>query len=562
MCTGRSRLSNLLKKGEELRIQGEMTGLLAAGKDPYETSTGLTEGQITEQLGTMASAGGYTPSDMEKGDLLKAAQKVAKMQTAHEQGLWSKGRYAAEVDILQRSLLNEYPHLRAEIGDAMSRAGVSGASVDYAYSQMEDAIKQEQLSAKSAKSQKDFYMDQGKDMLKSGFGTAQELEKEPMAFVLKYGGALQQQRMLRSVKEDKELMSGLTKDQASDMIQQTAQVNVARTNGSFNAIQQKHFPGTDLTDLPSMVNDPRYADMLGEVDATVVALQSDPLRIRDKEAFDKAHDSVYKTQSLLHDSLKDSSLLKTLNIHLELSKSNNLMMFRKQNPELSARVDNLADIGKLLPPEAVQVFMANDQALMELVQGKATGIRDKTGKDKQGIAREVIEAYKITGEKMEGESLHEVEMAAKYYADNAEYIMKNKGTVKEVEELYERIDNQTFAKALLLASQHGAAVIDVGSVQEVGKASLLKINDEVKKRLSEYKFEKGSLIVSPTTGLVQVKWDSSANPVDSPGKRRTRNSIEEEVKRMNRFIKGITNLEGVSDYSILSGQLISSGEYE
>lgn len=544
--------------GEELRLQGETTALLAAGDNPYDIQTGLTEQQVTDRLGTIASAGGYVPSEMEKADLLKAAQKVAKMQKANQQGLWSKGRYAAEVAILQRSLLNEYPHLKAEINDAMARAGVSGATIDYAYGQLENSIRQEQAAAKTSR---DLYTSQALEGVKLGFGTSQEAISDPVGYLTSYGTAIQQHRMLSTVKQDGEALNNLKANQAEQLIQQTAQVNVARANGTILGVVQKYFgPETTLSDLPSMVNDGRYAQVVGEVDAIVQQLQTDPLRVKDKEKFDAAHQGIYDMQKMLHAAVDDPTVFKVVKNQLEISQNSNLVRWRMDNPELAARVDTILWMGKNLPPGAVQINTMNSTAIQELFQGKATGLSNKDGVAKQELAKNIIEAFKVSEGKVGGREMAEVENAVNYYAANADYLIKNKGEVKDVEKLYERIDDPAFAKALIMAGNMSGTAVNTGSIQKVGTAALLKVKEEVQQKLNEYKSEKGSLIINPATGLVQVRWESAGASYDSPNMMRTRKSIEEEVKRMNRFIKGITHLEGMEDYKIVSERLISGEE--
>jgi len=544
--------------GEELRLQGETTALLAAGDNPYDIQTGLTEQQVTDRLGTIASAGGYVPSEMEKADLLKAAQKVAKMQAANQQGLWSKGRYAAEVAILQRSLLNEYPHLKAEINDAMARAGVSGATIDYAYGQLESSIRQEQAAAKTSR---DLYTSQALEGVKLGFGTSQEAISDPVGYLTSYGAAIQQHRMLSTVKQDGEALNNLKANQAEQLIQQTAQVNVARTNGIILGVVQKYFgPETTLSDLPSMVNDGRYAQVVGEVDAIVQQLQTDPLRVKDKEKFDAAHQGIYDMQKMLHAAVDDPTVFKVVKNQLEISQNSNLVRWRMDNPELAARMDTILWMGRNLPPGAVQINTMNAPAIQELFQGKATGLSNKDGVAKQELAKNIIEAFKVSEGKIGGREMAEVENAVNYYAANAEYLIKNKGEVKDVEKLYERIDDPAFAKALIMAGNMSGTAVNTGSIQKVGTAALLKVKEEVQQKLNEYKSEKGSLIINPATGLVQVRWESAGASYDSPNMMRTRKSIEEEVKRMNRFIKGITHLEGMEDYKIVSERLISGEE--
>lgn len=544
--------------GEELRIQGETTALLAAGENPYDIQTGLTEQQVTDRLGTMASAGGYVPSEMEKADLLKAAQKVAKMQAANQQGLWSKGRYEAEVAILKRSLLNEYPHLKAEINDAMARAGVSGATIDYAYGQLENSIRQEQAAAKTSR---DLYTSQALEGVKLGFGTIQEAISDPVGYLATYGAAIQQHRMLSTVKQDGEALNNLKANQAEQLIQQTAQVNVARTNGIILGVVQKYFgPETTLSDLPSMVNDGRYAQVVGEVDAIVQQLQTDPLRVKDKEKFDAAHQGIYDMQKMLHAAVDDPTVLKVVKNQLEISQNSNLVRWRMDNPEIAARMDTILWMGKNLPPGAVQINTMNAPAIQELFQGKATGLSNKDGVAKQELAKNIIEAFKVSEGKVGGREMAEVENAVNYYAANADYLIKNKGEVKDVEKLYERIDDPAFAKALIMAGNMSGTAVNTGSIQKVGTAALLKVKEEVQQKLNEYKSEKGSLIINPATGLVQVRWESAGASYDSPNMVRTRKGIEEEVKRMNRFIKGITHLEGMEDYRIVSERLISGGE--
>jgi len=544
--------------GEELRLQGETTALLAAGDNPYDIQTGLTEQQVTDRLGTIASAGGYVPSEMEKADLLKAAQKVAKMQAANQQGLWSKGRYAAEVAILQRSLLNEYPHLKAEINDAMARAGVSGATIDYAYGQLENSIRQEQAAAKTSR---DLYTSQALEGVKLGFGTSQEAISDPVGYLTSYGAAIQQHRMLSTVKQDGEALNNLKANQAEQLIQQTAQVNVARTNGTILGVVQKYFgPETTLSDLPSMVNDGRYAQVVGEVDAIVQQLQTDPLRVKDKEKFDAAHQGIYDMQKMLHAAVDDPTVFKVVKNQLEISQNSNLVRWRMDNPELAARMDTILWMGKNLPPGAVQINTMNAPAIQELFQGKATGLSNKDGVAKQELAKNIIEAFKVSEGKVGGREMAEVENAVNYYAANADYLIKNKGEVKDVEKLYERIDDPTFAKALIMAGNMSGTAVNTGSIQKVGTAALLKVKEEVQQKLNKYKSEKGSLIINPATGLVQVRWESAGASYDSPNMMRTRKSIEEEVKRMNRFIKGITHLEGMEDYKIVSERLISGEE--
>lgn len=544
--------------GEELRLQGETTALLAAGDNPYDIQTGLTEQQVTDRLGTIASAGGYVPSEMEKADLLKAAQKVAKMQAANQQGLWSKGRYAAEVAILQRSLLNEYPHLKAEINDAMARAGVSGATIDYAYGQLESSIRQEQADAKTSR---DLYTSQALEGVKLGFGTSQEAISDPVGYLTSYGAAIQQHRMLSTVKQDGEALNNLKANQAEQLIQQTAQVNVARTNGTILGVVQKYFgPETTLSDLPSMVNDGRYAQVVGEVDAIVQQLQTDPLRVKDKEKFDAAHQGIYDMQKMLHAAVDDPTVLKVVKNQLEISQNSNLVRWRMDNPELAARMDTILWMGRNLPPGAVQINTMNAPAIQELFQGKATGLSNKDGVAKQDLAKNIIEAFKVSEGKVGGREMAEVENAVNYYAANADYLIKNKGEVKDVEKLYERIDDPAFAKALIMAGNMSGTAVNTGSIQKVGTAALLKVKEEVQQKLNEYKSEKGSLIINPATGLVQVRWESAGASYDSPNMMRTRKSIEEEVKRMNRFIKGITHLEGMEDYKIVSERLISGEE--
>jgi len=544
--------------GEELRLQGETTALLAAGDNPYDIQTGLTEQQVTDRLGTIASAGGYVPSEMEKADLLKAAQKVAKMQAANQQGLWSKGRYAAEVAILQRSLLNEYPHLKAEINDAMARAGVSGATIDYAYGQLESSIRQEQAAAKTSR---DLYTSQALEGVKLGFGTSQEAISDPVGYLTSYGAAIQQHRMLSTVKQDGEALNNLKANQAEQLIQQTAQVNVARTNGTILGVVQKYFgPETTLSDLPSMVNDGRYAQVVGEVDAIVQQLQTDPLRVKDKEKFDAAHQGIYDMQKMLHAAVDDPTVFKVVKNQLEISQNSNLVRWRMDNPELAARMDTILWMGRNLPPGAVQINTMNAPAIQELFQGKATGLSNKDGVAKQELAKNIIEAFKVSEGKIGGREMAEVENAVNYYAANAEYLIKNKGEVKDVEKLYERIDDPAFAKALIMAGNMSGTAVNTGSIQKVGTAALLKVKEEVQQKLNEYKSEKGSLIINPATGLVQVRWESAGASYDSPNMMRTRKSIEEEVKRMNRFIKGITHLEGMEDYKIVSERLISGEE--
>lgn len=544
--------------GEELRLQGETTALLAAGDNPYDIQTGLTEQQVTDRLGTIASAGGYVPSEMEKADLLKAAQKVAKMQAANQQGLWSKGRYAAEVAILQRSLLNEYPHLKAEINDAMARAGVSGATIDYAYGQLENSIRQEQAAAKTSR---DLYTSQALEGVKLGFGTSQEAISDPVGYLATYGAAIQQHRMLSTVKQDGEALNNLKANQAEQLIQQTAQVNVARTNGTILGVVQKYFgPETTLSDLPSMVNDGRYAQVVGEVDAIVQQLQTDPLRVKDKEKFDAAHQGIYDMQKMLHAAVDDPTVFKVVKNQLEISQNSNLVRWRMDNPELAARMDTILWMGKNLPPGAVQINTMNAPAIQELFQGKATGLSNKDGVAKQELAKNIIEAFKVSEGKVGGREMAEVENAVNYYAANADYLIKNKGEVKDVEKLYERIDDPAFAKALIMAGNMSGTAVNTGSIQKVGTAALLKVKEEVQQKLNEYKSEKGSLIINPATGLVQVRWESAGASYDSPNMMRTRKGVEEEVKRMNRFIKGITHLEGMEDYRIVSERLISGEE--
>jgi hypothetical protein len=551
--------------GEELRLQGETTALLAAGDNPYDIQTGLTEKQVTDRLGTIASAGGYVPSEMEKADLLKAAQKVAKMQAANQQGLWSKDRYSAEVAILQRSLLNEYPHLKAEINDAMARAGVSGATIDYAYGQLENSIKQLENSIKqeqaAAKTSRDLYTSQALEGVKLGFGTSQEAISDPVGYLTSYGAAIQQHRMLSTVKQDAEALNNLKANQADQLIQQTAQVNVARANGIVLGVVQKYFgPETTLSDLPSLVNDGRYAQVVGEVDAIVQQLKTDPLRVKDKEKFDAAHQGIYDMQKMLHAAVDDPTVLKVVKNQLEISQNSNLVSWRRDNPELAERMDTILWMGKNLPPGAVQINTMNSRAIQELFQGKATGLSNKDGVAKQELVKNIIEAFKVSGGKVGGREMAEVENAVNYYAANADYLIKNNGEVKDVEKLYERIDDPAFAKALIMAGNMSGTAVNTGSIKKVGVAALLKVKEEVQQKLNEYKSEKGSLIINPATGLVQVRWESAGASYDTPHMVRTRKGVEEEVKRMNRFIKGITHLDGMEDYKIVSERLISGEE--
>lgn len=555
-----TKTQQFAEQGEELRIQGEMTGLLTAGKNPYEIQTGLTEEQVTGRLGEMAQAGGFVPSEMERSELLKAAQRVAKMQTAAEQGLWSRGRYAAEVAILQRGLLNEYPHLKAEIGEAMMRAGVSGATVDYAYSEMESALKQEQISTKSTR---DLYMRQAEEGLKLGFGTVQEASSDPVGYLTKYGSAIQNSRMVDTVKKDSEAMKALSDSQATNLIQMRASGITSRVRGTITAVLQETFgqEGT-VENLSSLAADPRFPSVIDKAKALLSAAKADdaPLRAKNPDAYDKSLKPLEDFVALLESGAKDNLALKGMETRLKMMESDNLLNFKRQNPELAERVDVLGELSQFLPP-GVQTAMANDMALIRYAKGEATGVTDRDGRDAQAIAKASVEAALQSDPSLQdGQARLAAEQGAQFYAANAEYIRSHGGAVPDVEKLYEGLDKPAFAKGLLLASQSGAAAINVDYVTDLGRNSILAMQKEVNKRLSDYKSEKGSLVVSPATGLVQVRWESLGAAVTTPQMNRTRRAIEEEVVRMNKLIKGTTHMLGSEDYSILSGQVVAEGQ--